>query len=59
MFDLKADSDMVAIELRDHLMELYQTGVLGLIKQRCKLNETLSRHEGEWQATCDKLIEEQ
>jgi len=33
MYDLKADSDGVALELRDHFMDLYQRTVIGLLKK--------------------------
>merc|ERR1712226_148844 len=33
MYDLKSDSDNVAIELRDHFMDLYQRTVVGLLKK--------------------------
>ena len=34
MYDLKADSDGVAIELRDHFMDLYQRTVVALLKKQ-------------------------
>ena len=33
MYDLKADSDGVAIEVRDHFMDLYQRTVVALLKK--------------------------
>ena len=58
IYDLKADSDAVAAEVRDHLMELYNRTVIGLLKKKQKLNDNLKQQEAEWQATCNKLIED-
>jgi len=46
-------------EMRDHLMDLYNRTVMGLLRKQQKLGETLRQHEQEWQATCNKLIEDQ
>lgn len=58
MYDLKADSDGVAIEVRDHFMDLYQRTVIALLKKQQILEDRLAKDESEWQATCDKLIED-
>ena len=59
MYDLKADSDGIAVELRDHFMDLYQRTVVGLLKKQQVFEDKLTQQEHEWQATCDKLIEDQ
>ena len=59
MYDLKADSDGTAVELRDHFMDLYQRTVVGLLKKQQVFEDKLTQSENEWQATCDKLIEDQ
>lgn len=59
IYDLKADSDRVCGELRDHIMELYQRTVVGLLKKLQSAEERVGQQEVEWQATCDKLIEDQ
>lgn len=33
IYDLKADSDRMSSELRDHLMELFNRTVMGLLKK--------------------------
>ena len=58
MYDLKADSDGTAVELRDHFMDLYQRTVVGLLKKQQVFEDKLTQSENEWQATCDKLIED-
>ena len=58
MYDLKADSDGVAIELRDHFMDLYQRTVIALLKKQQAFEDRIQQSEAEWQATCDKLIED-
>ena len=59
MYDLKAESDGIAVELRDHFMDLYQRTVVGLLKKQQLFEDKLAQSEHEWQATCDKLIEDQ
>ena len=49
----------MSAELRDHVMELYNRTVIGLLKKQQKLNDSLKIQENEWQATCNKLIEDQ
>ena len=46
-------------ELRDHVMDLFNRTVIGLIKKQNKLAESLKKQDHEWQATCDKLISDQ
>ena len=58
MYDLKADSDGVAIEVRDHYMDLYQRTVVALLKKQQAFEDRITQSEAEWQATCDKLIED-
>ena len=58
MYDLKADSDGVAIEVRDHFMDLYQRTVIALLKKQQAFEDRIQQSEAEWQATCDKLIED-
>ena len=59
MYDLKADSDGIAVQLRDHFMDLYQRTVVGLLKKHQVFEDKIAQQEDEWQATCDKLIEDQ
>ena len=42
IIELRNDSDMLATELRDHVIDLYQRGVLALLKSHSKFNEKLS-----------------
>ena len=42
MYDLKADSDGIAVELRDHFMDLYQRTVVGLLKKHQTFEEKLA-----------------
>ena len=53
VIDLKEDSG-----LRDHLIEIYQKVGFGLLKRQFQYDELLARHENEWRATCDRLIED-
>ena len=53
VIDLKEDSS-----LRDHLIEIYQKVGFGLLKRQFQYDELLARHESEWRATCDRLIED-
>lgn len=48
MYDLKADSDGVAIEVRDHFMDLYQRTVIALLKKQQILEDRLAKDESEW-----------
>ena len=59
IYDLKADSNAASAQLRDHIMDIYNRTVVGLLKKQQKLNDNLKLQESEWQATCNKLIEEQ
>jgi len=34
IYDLKADSDAMAAEVRDHIMDLYNRTVIGLLKKQ-------------------------
>lgn len=56
---LKSENDWVSVEVRDHFLDLYQRGVVGLIKRLCQFEQKLSDQEDEWKATIDKLIEDQ
>lgn len=55
---LKSENDWVSVEVRDHFLDLYQRGVVGLIKRLCQFKQKLSDQEDEWKATIDKLIED-
>jgi len=55
---LKSENDWVSVEVRDHFLDLYQHGVVGLIKRLCQFEQKLSDQEDEWKATIDKLIED-
>ena len=57
IYDLKADSDAMSAEVRDHVMDLYNRTVIGLLRNQQKLKGSLNEQEAEWQATCNKLIE--
>lgn len=59
IYDLKADSDAMSGELRDHIMDLFNRTIIGLLKKQQKLVDNLKQQEIEWQATCNKLIEDQ
>lgn len=56
---LKSESDWVSVEVRDHFLDLYQRGVVGLVKRLCAYEQKLTEQEEEWKATIDKLIEDQ
>lgn len=56
---LKSETDWVSVEVRDHFLDLYQRGVVGLIKRLGAFEQKLSDQEEEWKATIDKLIEDQ
>lgn len=58
IYDLKADSDAMSAELRDHIMDLFNRTIIGLLKKQQKLVDNLKQQEIEWQATCNKLIED-
>ena len=49
----------MSAEVRDHVMELYNRTVIGLLKKQQRLSDNLKQQEHEWQATCNKLIEDQ
>ena len=40
-------------------MELYNRTIMGLLKKKQRLTANLGKQENEWQATCNKLIEDQ
>ena len=48
IYDLKAESDVMAGELRDHIMELYNRTVIGLLKKQQMLTGGLKQQEIEW-----------
>lgn len=33
LLNLKSESDWVSVELRDHILDLYQRGVIGIVKR--------------------------
>lgn len=35
LLNLKSENDWVSVELRDHILDLYQRGVIGLVKRIC------------------------
>lgn len=52
-------ADSVSAELRDHLMDLYQRVLAHVLKVQLKTEQKGQKADQGWQATCDKLIEDQ
>ena len=42
IYDLKADSDAMSAEVRDHVMDLYNRTVIGLLRNQQKLKGSLN-----------------
>ena len=51
-------TDHNVIEIKNHLIDLYQRVGVTLLKKHVKFQEKLSNANNEWQETCDQLITE-
>lgn len=58
LMELKEESGSVLVELRNHLIEIYQKVGIGLLKRHMTYDDQLIKQEQDWQQTCDRLIEE-
>lgn len=58
LMELKDESGSIVMELRDHLIEVYNRIGVSLLKRHLMYDEQLIKQEQEWQATCDRLIED-
>ena len=52
-------SDQNVIEVKNHLIDLYQRVAVNLLKKHHFYSEKLQSTDREWQETCDQLINEQ
>lgn len=59
MLDIQTETDPQISQLRDHMMDLYHRTVTGLLKKVQSFDQKFAEMENEWQATCDKLIDDQ
>ena len=50
--------DQNVIEIKNHLIDLYQRVGVALLKKHSTFHEKLSSQNNEWQETCDQLISE-
>lgn len=54
----RQSDDQNVVEIRNHLIDLYQRIAVGLLKKHQQYVEKLQTTEQGWQQTCDKLINE-
>ena len=58
MNDLSKCNDQNVIEVKNHLIDLYQCIAVKLLKKSNSYSEKLQKADKEWQETCDQLINE-
>ena len=51
--------DAISVELRDHIFDTYQRVISNLLKSQLKIEDKALKADMGWQATCDRLIEDQ
>lgn len=55
---ISACQDQNVIEIKNHLIDLYQRVGVGLLKKHLVYHEKVQQSSNEWQETCDQLINE-
>lgn len=58
MNELQRCNDQNVIEVKNHLIDLYQCIAVKLLKKNHTYSEKLQSADREWQETCDQLINE-